>query len=134
MPAAAGSRAPPTETASPSKAARSTGPPGLYHFRARWYNPETGRWLSKDPIGISGALNQYAAFGNSPVNFIDPYGLCSTKEKIGKELKNLGTAVVVMSGLVIVLGSQIGSPHMVLGGFAGVFVGGGIAAVGEFLH
>ncbi len=47
---------------------------GLYHFRARWYNPETGRWLSKDPIGISGALNQYAAFGNNPVNFRDPFG------------------------------------------------------------
>ncbi len=31
----------------------------LYYFRARWYDPITGRWLSKDPIGISGGLNQY---------------------------------------------------------------------------
>ena len=29
----------------------------LYHFRARWYDPETGRWLSNDPIGISGGHN-----------------------------------------------------------------------------
>jgi hypothetical protein len=32
-------------------------------------------WLSKDPIGISGGLNQYVFCGNNPVNFTDPYGL-----------------------------------------------------------
>jgi hypothetical protein len=30
-----------------------------------------GEWLSNDPIGISGGLNQYVAFGNNPVNFRD---------------------------------------------------------------
>ncbi len=29
---------------------------GFYYFRARWYDPDTGRWLSKDPIGISSGL------------------------------------------------------------------------------
>jgi RHS repeat-associated protein len=48
---------------------------GLYYFRARWYDPVTGRWLSKDPIGITGGLNQYVAFGNNPVGGKDPYGL-----------------------------------------------------------
>jgi len=47
---------------------------GLYNFRARWYDPQTGRWLSKDPIGISGGLNQYVFVGNNPVNFVDPHG------------------------------------------------------------
>ena len=47
---------------------------GLYNFRARWYDPVTGRWLSNDPIGISGGLNQYMFCGNNPVNCIDPYG------------------------------------------------------------
>jgi RHS repeat-associated protein len=46
----------------------------LYHFRARWYDPETGRWLSNDPIGISGGLNLYAFCSNDPVNFVDPMG------------------------------------------------------------
>lgn len=32
-------------------------------------------WLSKDPIGISGGLNQYVAFGNNPVSTRDPLGL-----------------------------------------------------------
>ena len=47
----------------------------LYNFRARWYDPETGRWLSNDPIGISGGLNLYAFCGNDPVNYMDPMGL-----------------------------------------------------------
>ena len=46
----------------------------------RWYDPITGRWLSKDPIGISGGLNQYVFVGNNPVNFRDPFGLCKKKE------------------------------------------------------
>lgn len=33
-------------------------------------------WLSKDPIGISGGLNQYVFCGNNPVNFTDAFGLC----------------------------------------------------------
>jgi len=48
---------------------------GLYYFRARWYDPETGRWLSKDLIGIAGGLNLYVFCGNNPVNFVDPLGL-----------------------------------------------------------
>ncbi|NQT94450.1 MAG: hypothetical protein HQ559_16965 [Lentisphaerae bacterium] len=47
---------------------------GLYYFRARWYDPITARWLSKDPIGISGGLNQYTFCGNNPVNYIDKTG------------------------------------------------------------
>ena len=49
---------------------------GLTNFRLRWYDPATGRWLSKDPIGISGGLNLYAFCGNDPVNYVDPWGLC----------------------------------------------------------
>jgi RHS repeat-associated protein len=49
---------------------------GLYYFRARWYDPVTGRWLSKDPIGISGGLNQYVFCRNNPVNRRDPLGMC----------------------------------------------------------
>ncbi len=48
---------------------------GLYYFRARWYDPITGRWLSNDPIGISGGLNQYVFCNDNPVMFIDPLGL-----------------------------------------------------------
>jgi RHS repeat-associated protein len=46
----------------------------LYYMRARYYDPELGRFLSEDPIGISGGLNLYAYAGNDPVNRSDPSG------------------------------------------------------------
>ena len=49
---------------------------GLINFRLRWYDAETGRWLSKDPIGLSGGLNLYAFCCNNPMNGIDPSGRC----------------------------------------------------------
>jgi len=48
---------------------------GIVYWGYRWYDPITGRWLSKDPIGISGGLNQYVFCANNPINFIDPLGL-----------------------------------------------------------
>jgi len=49
---------------------------GLVHFGARWYDPVTGRWISKDPILLAGGLNLYAFCGNDPGNYVDPLGLC----------------------------------------------------------
>ena len=47
----------------------------LYYYRARYYNPDIGRFLQTDPIGYSGGLNLYTYCGNNPLNWIDPYGL-----------------------------------------------------------
>jgi hypothetical protein len=41
----------------------------------RWYSPNTGRWLSRDPIQEEGGLNLYGFVGNSPVNAIDLFGM-----------------------------------------------------------
>ena len=49
---------------------------GLVHFGAREYDPETGRWISKDPILFAGGeTSLYGYAGNDPVSFIDPSGL-----------------------------------------------------------
>lgn len=48
---------------------------GLYNFRARWYAPDLGRWLSPDPIGLEGGLNLYEFCKNDSVNNRDPTGL-----------------------------------------------------------
>lgn len=48
----------------------------LVQLGAADYNPSTGRWMQKDPIGFGGAdSNLYRYVGNDPVNFIDPEGL-----------------------------------------------------------
>jgi len=48
---------------------------GLYYYRARFYSPELGRFITQNPIGILGGTNLYAYVGNDPVNWVDPYGL-----------------------------------------------------------
>lgn len=47
---------------------------GLYYMRNRWYDPNTGHFLSKDPIGLAGGINGYA-FSSDPINQSDPFGL-----------------------------------------------------------
>ena len=52
---------------------------GLFHYRRRTYDPSNGRFLSKDPFGYLDGYNLYAYVNNNPVNFVDPFGLESTK-------------------------------------------------------
>lgn len=52
---------------------------GLYFYRARFYSPATGRFLSEDPVRLrSGQSNNYAYVGGRPAMFRDPRGLCAT--------------------------------------------------------
>ena len=48
---------------------------GLVYYGYRFYVPEVGRWLTRDPLGEAGCLNLYAFNGNNPVNWVDPFGL-----------------------------------------------------------
>jgi len=47
---------------------------GLYYYRARFYDSQAGRFIGEDPIGLEGGLNLYAYVGNSPIEYIDPFG------------------------------------------------------------
>jgi RHS repeat-associated protein len=48
---------------------------GLGYYGYRYYNSQTGRWLSRDPIGERGGDNLYAFVSNAPSNRIDRNGL-----------------------------------------------------------
>jgi RHS repeat-associated protein len=51
---------------------------GIYYYRARYYNPATGRFISEDPLGLAGGINQYVYAYNNPISSIDPFGTDST--------------------------------------------------------
>lgn len=86
----------------------------INYFRARWYDPITGRWLSKDPIGISGGLNQYVFVENCPIMYRDPLGLCADEGggyfsqswnqliygNLTDDVTLLGTAAQIITGLI----------------------------------
>ena len=48
---------------------------GLDNHGFRYYDPEIGRYLTRDPIGYADGLNVYLYVGNNPINGIDPQGL-----------------------------------------------------------
>jgi len=50
---------------------------GLHYYRARYYDPMEGRFISKDPIAFEGGINVYAYTFNNPIRFTDPFGLDS---------------------------------------------------------
>ncbi|MBP2605693.1 RHS repeat-associated core domain-containing protein [Acinetobacter calcoaceticus] len=46
-----------------------------FYNHNRFYNPELGRYMEPDPIGLEGGLNPYAYAGSNPVMNVDPSGL-----------------------------------------------------------
>ena len=50
---------------------------GLYAYPFRFYDPNLGRWINRDPIGFWGGRNPFVFVGNNPINAVDPDGLDS---------------------------------------------------------
>ena len=47
---------------------------GLHYNYRRYYDPETGRYMTSDPLGLEGGVNRYAYVFGDPVNGVDPTG------------------------------------------------------------
>lgn len=47
---------------------------GLVYYNYRYYSPQMGRWINRDPIGEEGGWNLYAMVGNNIINRSDKLG------------------------------------------------------------
>jgi RHS repeat-associated protein len=69
-----------------------TGPefPQASYYRARYYDPSAGRFLSEDPLRFDAGINFYRYVKNNSTNLADPYGL-----KVSKCCRNTQVNAVV---------------------------------------
>jgi hypothetical protein len=88
----------------------------------RYYDPATGRFVNRDPIGYDGGMNLYTFCGGNPINWRDPLGLDWSDFWFGFG-KGVGSTVVAGG---IIIGAGLIAPELALG--AGIMV----SAVGTF--
>ncbi|WP_298609873.1 RHS repeat-associated core domain-containing protein [uncultured Thiobacillus sp.] len=72
---------------------------GLIYYRARYYDPVLGRFISRDPAGMPDGVNRYAYVNNNPVNFTDPSGEFGIAGALGSMF--LGGVIRGLSGEAI---------------------------------
>ena len=98
----------------PSWSSQSDEREAFYFYRARYYSPALGRFLTEDPLGVvSGDLNLYRYVANLPLQYRDPYG--RLKESPGLYFRLVPTGG---TGLATAVGSASA------GAIAGVVVAG----------
>ena len=92
---------------------------GLYYLRARYYNPATGRFLSRDPEGGNAldpkTLHKYLYAGGDPVNGIDPTGRFLT-EYAAMVRRSERATLVFTARLALALGGCIGGIALIVDG------------------
>ena len=76
---------------------------GLVYYNYRYFSPELGRWISRDPIEEEGGFNLFVAMLNNPVNLLDDQGLITWWECSGYcasyHLKQMLNAILAIEAL-----------------------------------
>ncbi|HVU48662.1 MAG TPA: RHS repeat-associated core domain-containing protein [Terracidiphilus sp.] len=77
---------------------------GLYYLRARYYNPLTGRFLSRDPetgkLKVPASLHKYLYADGDPINGVDPSGRLDLIQ-FAKDLVRVVITAPPAAGLVV---------------------------------
>jgi RHS repeat-associated protein len=71
----------------------------LYYMRARYYDAETGRFISEDPAGFVDGPNLYAYVGGNPIRLVDPTGLSADEFGVFEGVRDGGSSLIADVGV-----------------------------------
>ncbi len=98
---------------------------GLHYNWHRYYDPDTGRYLTPDPIGLAGGINPFVYSLNNPINLIDPLGLWALFGGFG--IRGILPGIGGEIGAVGVIGTENGETTSQGSAYAEAFVAGGLS-------
>ena len=68
----------------------------LYHYRMRYYHPELGRFINRDPLGYADGLNLCSYVANNPIVFAD-FGGTGKAKAVGWVVRRVGGRLIKVS-------------------------------------
>ncbi len=90
------------------------GESGVYYYRARYYDPASGRFISEDSLGLAAGVNKYAYVNNNPINANDPTGHCGPLTPLCAAaargaLASIGIGGAIRGGVAAATGDDVSS-------------------------
>lgn len=99
---------------------------GLYFYRARYYDPQVGRFLSPDPLHVlAGRLQAYVYANNNPLAYSDPLGLDTFDRRWWQSVGGFGVGIGV--GVFFGAAALTAAPLTAVALFGGGLLAGGAA-------
>lgn len=81
---------------------------GLHYNIHRTYNPEIGRYMQSDPIGLAGGFNTYNYVGRNPLDAVDPLGLEAYSGTLNSILTEATTNPISFPSASLAIGGHSG--------------------------
>lgn len=101
---------------------------GLCFALFRVYDPNTGRWLNRDPLAERGGVNLYEYVGNNPSLWVDIYGLIKWGGVFRATAGIIGNLLGLAGGIALGVGASWTGVGAVVGGVVAVKSGYGVGA------